>query len=68
MDIYLNGKKQAFDPKSSLIDVLKALRIDPGAGYFAAAVNEKVVKRSEWPSFVLKAGDRVEVIQMVQGG
>lgn len=34
----------------------------------AAAVNEVVVPRSQWPATPLGAGDRVEVLTAVQGG
>ncbi|TSB21702.1 sulfur carrier protein ThiS [Streptomyces benahoarensis] len=34
----------------------------------AAAVNETVVPRSQWPATPLGAGDRVEVLTAVQGG
>lgn len=34
----------------------------------AVAVNEEVVPRSTWPTAVLRAGDRVEVLRAAQGG
>ncbi|GGO53257.1 thiamine biosynthesis protein ThiS [Streptomyces daqingensis] len=34
----------------------------------AAAVNENVVPRGEWPARELVQGDRVEVLTAVQGG
>ncbi|WP_338676191.1 sulfur carrier protein ThiS [Streptomyces sp. SCSIO 30461] len=34
----------------------------------AAAVNESVVPRSEWPVTPLGDGDRVEILTAVQGG
>lgn len=34
----------------------------------AAAVNEAVVPRSQWPGLRLADGDRIEVLTAVQGG
>jgi sulfur carrier protein len=34
----------------------------------AAALNETVVPRAQWPSTPLREGDRVEVLTAVQGG
>ncbi|MFH8475165.1 sulfur carrier protein ThiS [Streptomyces sp. NPDC018000] len=34
----------------------------------AAAVNESVVPRGQWPAAALSDGDRVEVLTAVQGG
>ncbi|MEU7583400.1 sulfur carrier protein ThiS [Streptomyces sp. NPDC041068] len=34
----------------------------------AAALNETVVPRAQWPTTTLAAGDRVEVLTAVQGG
>ncbi|MEV7191597.1 sulfur carrier protein ThiS [Streptomyces sp. NPDC093510] len=34
----------------------------------AAAVNETVVPRAQWPATTLAEGDRVEILTAVQGG
>ncbi|MDX6312318.1 MAG: sulfur carrier protein, partial [Streptomyces sp.] len=34
----------------------------------AAALNETVVPRGQWPATALRDGDRVEVLTAVQGG
>ncbi|MFF9399546.1 sulfur carrier protein ThiS [Streptomyces sp. NPDC014744] len=34
----------------------------------AAAVNESVVPRGQWPATALRDGDRVEILTAVQGG
>ncbi|MFK4068000.1 sulfur carrier protein ThiS [Streptomyces sp. NPDC029674] len=34
----------------------------------AAAVNETVVPRAQWPTTTLAEGDRVEILTAVQGG
>jgi len=42
--------------------------ISAAAGGVAAAVNGEVVRRADWPSTRLAAGDEVEVLTAVQGG
>jgi len=56
------------DQEISLFEFFVLQGIDPKAGYIAAAVNEKIIKRSEWPLIFLKNSDRVELIHAVQGG
>jgi thiamine biosynthesis protein ThiS len=69
MEIRFNGKTLRLGKTTSLFDFLKNHQgIDPEAGYIAAAVNEKIAKRTEWTTLLLKEGDRIELIQAVQGG
>ncbi|PZT74635.1 MULTISPECIES: sulfur carrier protein ThiS [unclassified Streptomyces] len=49
------------------LDTLVATLTDAPRGV-AAALNETVVPRGEWPAAVLGDGDRVEVLTAVQGG
>ena len=68
MQIRFNGKPITLSQATSLLDFLKSQGIDPKTGSIAAAVNETVARRAEWPALALKDGDRVELIQAVQGG
>jgi len=68
MEILFNGKKLRLEKTTNLFDFLKNQGIDPEAGYIAAAVNEKIAKRTEWAALLLNEGDRIELIQAVQGG
>jgi len=48
---------------------LLALRgVDPTARFLAVAVNGAVVRRAEWPSRPLAAGDDIEIVRPLQGG
>jgi sulfur carrier protein len=42
--------------------------VDPEQRGLAAAVDGEVVPRSEWGATGLRAGQRIEVVQAVQGG
>ncbi|MDT0461642.1 MULTISPECIES: sulfur carrier protein ThiS [Streptomyces] len=66
MNISVNGESRQFAPGTALDAVVQALT---GArSGVAAALNETVVPRTQWPSTALHEGDRVEVLTAVQGG
>ncbi|MET8954929.1 sulfur carrier protein ThiS [Streptomyces sp. NPDC004393] len=66
MNISVNGESRQFAPDTALDAVVQALT---GArSGVAAALNETVVPRTQWPSTALHEGDRVEVLTAVQGG
>ncbi|KUO22970.1 sulfur carrier protein ThiS [Streptomyces dysideae] len=66
MNISLNGEPREFAPGTALDTVVKTLT--PAPSGVAAALNESVVPRAQWPSTSLSEGDRVEVLTAVQGG
>ncbi|MFG2333801.1 sulfur carrier protein ThiS [Streptomyces sp. NPDC048604] len=66
MNVSVNGEPRALPAPLSL-DALVATLTAAASGV-AAAVNETVVPRSEWPATVLAEGDRVEILTAVQGG
>ncbi|MGY0066789.1 sulfur carrier protein ThiS [Streptomyces sp. QTS137] len=49
------------------LDALVAT-LTPAPSGVAAALNETVVPRAQWPLTALSEGDRVEVLTAVQGG
>jgi sulfur carrier protein len=67
--IVLNGEPYAVPPGISVADLLRQLEIDPEAARgIAVAVNEEVVRRTQWAEVRLNAGDRVELVTARQGG
>ena len=66
MNISVNGEPREFAPGTALDTVVHALT--PAPSGVAAALNETVVPRAQWPSTSLSEGDRVEVLTAVQGG
>ena len=66
MNISLNGEPREFAPGTALDTVVRTLT--PAPSGVAAALNETVVPRAQWPSTSLSEGDRVEVLTAVQGG
>jgi sulfur carrier protein len=66
MIVSVNGEPREFAPGTALDTVVKSLT--PAPSGVAAALNETVVPRAQWPSTSLCEGDRVEVLTAVQGG
>ncbi|WP_030249305.1 MULTISPECIES: sulfur carrier protein ThiS [unclassified Streptomyces] len=66
MNISVNGEPRDVRPGTALDTVVSALTSSPSG--VAAALNETVVPRAQWPSTPLAEGDRVEVLTAVQGG
>ena len=66
MNVSVNGEPREFAPGTALDTVVRTLT--PAPSGVAAALNETVVPRAQWPSTPLSEGDRVEVLTAVQGG
>lgn len=66
ISVQVNGVSRAFDPPVALHDIVAGLTSSPSG--VAAALNETVVPRGQWPSTPVRDGDRVEVLTAVQGG
>ncbi|WP_189781887.1 sulfur carrier protein ThiS [Streptomyces capitiformicae] len=66
MTVFVNGEQRQVAPGTALDALVSTLTASPSG--VAAALNETVVPRAQWPSTVLSEGDRVEVLTAVQGG
>ncbi|GAA2521592.1 MULTISPECIES: sulfur carrier protein ThiS [Streptomyces] len=66
MNISVNGEPREVEPGTVLDVVVRSLTAAPSG--VAAALNETVVPRAQWPATALSEGDRVEVLTAVQGG
>jgi sulfur carrier protein len=53
---------------TTVAELLVARGVDPAARFLAIAVNGAVVRRTEWLSRELAAGDTVEIVRPLQGG
>ena len=67
MEIDVNGEAAAFDGKN-IPDLLIARGFEPKQSGLAVAVNGAVVPRSAWEKTLLNHDDKVEIVQIVQGG
>ncbi len=67
--VWVNGERRRLAPGTTLDRLVAELLAAPAAtGGIAAAVNETVIPRGQWPDTALVEGDRVEVLTAVQGG
>lgn len=67
MKLYVNGQEREFNQdKLTISDLVKILEIK--APNFAVAVGYDVILKSEYDSYELKEGDKVEIVHFVGGG
>ncbi|OKI05202.1 thiamine biosynthesis protein ThiS [Streptomyces sp. CB02923] len=64
--VSVNGEPREFPGGLTLDRLVAGLTTAPSG--VAAALNEAVVPRGQWPATPLGDGDRVEVLTAVQGG
>jgi len=62
----VNGEGRQLPEETSLPDFLKAHGLD--GRRIAIAHNGTVLFREDWPSVVLRDGDRLEIVRMIGGG
>ncbi|MDN3654109.1 sulfur carrier protein ThiS [Ferruginibacter paludis] len=67
MEITFNNHTQQIQERSSVQIILNDLIGEKQKG-IAVAVNETVVPKTQWDSYVLQTGDKVLVIKATQGG
>jgi sulfur carrier protein len=67
MQIELNGESTTVPEELSLLSDL-ILFLNLTAERLAVEVNRQVVRKKEWSTTALKAGDQVEIVHFVGGG
>jgi sulfur carrier protein len=65
--LQVNGL-EAEVPATTVAELLAAQGVDPATRFLAVAVNGAVIRRTEWPSRRLAAGDTVEIVRPLSGG
>jgi sulfur carrier protein len=68
VNVTLNGEVRSLEDRATVSDAVAASGAEPQGRGLAVAVDAEVVPRGEWEGFVLREGQRVEVLQAVQGG
>ena len=64
--IMLNGKEHKLKANKTILDFIRELGIEKKN--FAVEINRKIVRRKEYDKYLLKDGDKVEIIHFVGGG
>lgn len=66
MKIIVNGEKQECSPPLTVANLLQTL--DLRTDQVAVEVNLKILDRSDFPSWNLQEGDKVEILSFIGGG
>jgi sulfur carrier protein len=68
VNVVLNGTPRDLPDGATVADAVSASGMPPLARGVAVAVDREVVPRSEWGDTALVDGQRIEVLEAVQGG
>ncbi|HWT02845.1 MAG TPA: sulfur carrier protein ThiS [Pyrinomonadaceae bacterium] len=66
MLIQVNGEQRDVPDSVTLAGLVRHLSLAPER--LAIELNQRVVRRPDWPETTLKEGDRVEIVHFVGGG
>jgi len=66
MRLIVNGENLELLNVETLQDLLKELQIEPQR--VAVEINVSIVKKSDYSTFKLNEGDRVEIVNFIGGG
>jgi sulfur carrier protein len=64
--IFVNSKEQQTPEGTNVAALVEQLQMQNKR--VAVEVNAELVTKGEWPQFILKEGDRVEIVSFVGGG
>jgi thiamine biosynthesis protein ThiS len=64
--LVVNGEERALEEETALPDFLRSFGLD--SRRIAIAHNGTVLYREDWPSIMLREGDRLEIVRMIGGG
>jgi sulfur carrier protein len=67
MNVFLNDEETQADPGQTVANLLQQLSLD-NTRKLAVAVNETVIRRSDWSEHALKENDRILLIAPIPGG
>jgi len=65
--IRVNGQDELLEV-ATLAALLQEKAVDTGKRGIAVAVNGAIVPRAAWAQTTLRAGDRIEIVRVLQGG
>jgi sulfur carrier protein len=68
MTVWLNGEQRDLPAGATLAEAVAASGAEPTRPGIAAALDGEVVPRDRWDQVHVEDGQRVEVVQAVQGG
>jgi len=66
IEILLNGEKKILAQGLTVAELVNSLGLIPQQ--LAIEYNQRILKKDRWPSQVISAGDRIEIVHFVGGG
>lgn len=66
VQISVNGESRAVAPGETLLDVIRALDLEPER--VAVELDRRIVKKAHWAETEVRDGARLEIVQFVGGG
>jgi sulfur carrier protein len=66
-NVRLNGMDETVE-RATVLDLLRARGVDAAARGVAVALNGRVVRRADWPTTEIKAGDTIDIVRPFSGG
>lgn len=66
MRLHINGEDKDFPELATVAELVEKLGAKPDR--LAVELNQNIVPRRDWPTTLLKDGDRLEIVHFVGGG
>jgi thiamine biosynthesis protein ThiS len=66
ISIWINGQEHHVPAVQSVADLLASL--DLPRERLAVELNRSIVRKREWPTTLIQAGSRIEIVEFVGGG
>ena len=66
MNILLNNKPETIFDGSTIKKLLEQKNVQ--SKYFAVEINKKIIPKSNHDSYIIKDGDKIEIITAIGGG
>ncbi len=66
MNILINGETRQFEESKTITDLVADLGLEPKMVLIEH--NGTALHRSEWNTYLLSEGDRIEILQVAAGG
>ncbi|WP_295715677.1 sulfur carrier protein ThiS [Mucilaginibacter sp.] len=67
MDITVNHQNYSVSASCTLQQMFNTVSLQPVTG-IAIAVNQEIIAKSNWATYLLQPGDHVTIIKATQGG
>ncbi len=68
MKVVINGEEKDLPHEMNVMELLNHLRVKYREIGLAVSVNGEIVPKSDYHSYLVKEGDKVEIIHLVGGG